>query len=169
MKCCSSCGNPIEENAKFCSVCGASAVTAEKSESEEKNKENQKSDFASKVEETFNNAMNTPETTADYTVEDIESNRVMAILAYIGILVLIPLFAPKAKESPFARYHTNQGLLLFIFHFVVSALGAIPYIGGLLAAAANIIWIIMLVFGVVNVLNGKAKELPVIGKFRILK
>ncbi len=169
MKYCSSCGNPIEEKDKFCSVCGASAVTAEKSKSEENNSKNQKSDFASKVEEAISNAMNTPETTADYTAEDIENNRVMAILAYIGILVLIPLFASKAKESPFVKYHTNQGLLLFIFHFIASALGAIPYLGGLLAAAANVLWIIMLVFGIINVLNGKAKELPVIGKFRILK
>ena len=39
---------------------------------------------------------------------DVQSNKVMAILAYFGILFLIPLLA--AKESAYARYHTNQGL-----------------------------------------------------------
>ena len=36
----------------------------------------------------------------------------MAVLAYFGILVLIPILA--AKESKFARFHANQGLILLI-------------------------------------------------------
>ena len=44
----------------------------------------------------------------------------MAILAYFGILFLIPLFA--AKNDPFARYHTNQGLVLFIFMVIFNIL-----------------------------------------------
>ena len=49
--------------------------------------------------------------------QDVQANKVMAILAYFGILVLIPLFA--AKESPFARFHANQGLILLIAGFVI--------------------------------------------------
>lgn len=39
--------------------------------------------------------------------QDVQANKVMAILAYFGLLVFVPLFA--AKESRFARFHTNQG------------------------------------------------------------
>ena len=49
--------------------------------------------------------------------QDVQANKVMAILAYFGLFVLIPLFA--AKESPFARFHTNQGLILLIAGFVI--------------------------------------------------
>ena len=42
--------------------------------------------------------------------QDVQANKVMAILAYFGLLVFVPLFA--AKESRFARFHTNQGLIL---------------------------------------------------------
>ena len=34
--------------------------------------------------------------------QDVQANKVMAILAYFGLLVFVPLFA--AKESRFARY-----------------------------------------------------------------
>jgi hypothetical protein len=44
--------------------------------------------------------------------DDIEKNKVFAVLAYIGILFLVPLLA--APQSRFARYHTNQGIVLFL-------------------------------------------------------
>ena len=34
---------------------------------------------------------------------DVDTNKIFAVLAYLGILVLVPLLA--AKESRFARYH----------------------------------------------------------------
>jgi hypothetical protein len=39
--------------------------------------------------------------------QDAQDNKIMAILAYLGLLFLVPFLA--AKESPFARFHTNQG------------------------------------------------------------
>jgi len=40
----------------------------------------------------------------------------MAILAYLTWLVLIPLFA--AKESKFARFHCNQGIVLAVAEII---------------------------------------------------
>ncbi|HPL93320.1 MAG TPA: hypothetical protein PLB38_03500 [bacterium] len=45
-----------------------------------------------------------------FTKEDIEKNKVMAILAYI--IWLIPYLG--AKDSKFAMYHAKQGLVLFL-------------------------------------------------------
>ena len=50
--------------------------------------------------------------TAEFEQEDIQKNKVMNILAYIGILVLVPIFA--AKESKSARFNANQGLVILI-------------------------------------------------------
>ena len=119
-----------------------------------------------KVEDQFKNA---PDSTAEYDQADINSNKLMAVLAYIGILVLIPLFA--AKNSKFARFHTNQGVVLLICDILVSIVGGIlasiklGFIGKLLA----IVVFIFAVVGVINAAQGKAKELPFIGKYRILK
>ena len=81
------------------------------------------------LEEKFQAMNNTADTTNEHNPQDIEQNKVMAILAYLGILVLIPLFA--AKESKFARFHTNQGLILcicgIILYFIFRVLLAISW------------------------------------------
>ena len=103
----------------------------------------------------------------------------MAVLAYIGILVLVPLFA--AKESPFARFHTNQGLVLLIVDVIGIVLN---YVLGAIFFAISwkllflttiislVIWLGLLAFsiiGIVNAASGKAKQLPLIGKITLLK
>lgn len=121
--------------------------------------ENEKFDLGDKLEE----LNNTADTTSEYSEEDIANNKVFAILAYIGILFLVPLLA--AKESKFARFHANQGLILFIVEIIVGILSFIPIIGLLLWIAT----IVLAILGIVNAANGKAKELPLIGKFKLLK
>ncbi len=51
---------------------------------------------------------------AEPTVDqkDVEENKIMAVIAYFGILCLIPLLAKK--DSPYAQFHAKQGLVLFI-------------------------------------------------------
>lgn len=126
----------------------------------------------------MNNMFNMEDTTTEYDQQDIQDNKVMAIFAYIGILVLIPIFA--APNSKFARFHSNQGLLLCIacvaYSIVYAVLsGIILAISIFLAPLVAVLGLVELVFlalmiiGIVNVAQGKAKELPVIGKFRILK
>ena len=89
----------------------------------------------------------------------------MAVLAYI--IFLIPLVS--AKDSNFARFHTNQGIVLVIAAVVSAIIAAIPVIGWIIAPVIGIAVTVLAVIGILNALNGKAKELPLIGKFRILK
>lgn len=102
----------------------------------------------------------------------------MAILAYLSILVLIPLFA--AKESKFARFHTNQGLILAIaeiifsiaYSIISSILYAISWRLGFIAtiiSICSIVFLILAIIGIVNAADGKAKELPIIGKYKIIQ
>ncbi len=128
----------------------------------------------------MSNILNTPDTTASYSQQDIDQNKIMGILSYFGILVLIPIFA--AKESPFARFHANQGLVLLVAGILVGmATSLVGMLFGLihidvLTALWNIVsWLIrvamfaLMILGIVNAASGKAKELPLIGNFRILK
>lgn len=126
----------------------------------------------------MSNIFNTPDTTASYAAADVQNNKVMAVLSYIGILVLIPILA--AKESPFARFHANQGLILFLCEIIFAVanmilcvifafLGPLALLWTLVAALVNIAFLVLLILGIVNAAQGMAKELPLIGKFRILK
>ena len=117
---------------------------------------------------------NTKDYTEEFDPQDIEQNKLMAVLAYLSWLVLIPLFA--AKESKFARFHCNQGIVLAIAEIAVwivfGILRRLPLIGWLFAiieALISLACFVLAVIGIVNAVNGKAKELPFVGGFRILK
>ncbi|MDR2233626.1 MAG: hypothetical protein LBE56_10965 [Tannerella sp.] len=103
--------------------------------------------------------------------KDAEDNKIMGVLAYLGILFLVPLLA--AKDSPFARYHTNQGVILFIYSIVVTIvgmiLGFIPFIGWIISLVLYLSVLVLLVIGVINAFQGATKPLPVIGNFTIIK
>ena len=125
-----------------------------------------------KVEDAFNHFNDTADDTSHYTKKDIADNKVIAFLSYIGILVLIPIFA--GKDSKFARFHANQGLALLITYCALAIGSTILTIisRGILDFISSIVYIAYLVYviiGIVNVVKGKAKELPIIGSFKILK
>jgi uncharacterized membrane protein len=125
----------------------------------------------------------TADTTAQFDPKDIEQNKVMALLSYLGILVLVPLLA--AKESRFARFHAGQGLNLLIalvaweivHHVLMAVFRAILLpdawrvysLIGTLLSLVYIVFTILAIIGIINALNGKAKELPLIGKYKLLK
>lgn len=101
-----------------------------------------------------------------YTPEDIEKNKTMAGLAYL--LFFLPLIA--CPESRYAKFHANQALLLLITGIVGNViLGIIPVIGWMLMPIFGIGVLILGIMGLVNGFGGKAKQLPLIGKFTILK
>lgn len=124
--------------------------------------------------ETLNDLNNTKDSTADFDQQDIQNNKAMGILAYISWLVLIPLLA--AKDSKFARFHCNQGLVLAIAEIAVwvvfGILSGFPLIGrifGIIEGLISLVCLIFAVLGIINAANGKAKELPIIGSIKILK
>ena len=173
---CINCGAQMEDGTKFCPSCGAD----QSPDTQQQNTQTPppEPDIQAKAEEAWKKFSDTEDTSAEYDKKDVEDNKIMAVLAYLGILFLVPLLA--APNSKFARFHANQGIVLAItevaYSIVYSILAAIfsmiPVLGGILTVVLGLVWIVFLVFvilGIVNAVNGKAKELPVIGKFRILK
>ena len=126
------------------------------------------------------NILDMPDTTSYFSRSDIKSNRLMAVLSYLSVLVLIPVFA--AKNSPYARFHASQGvnlLILSVLWAIVSGIiGAI--VGAIGTVVLSVLWgivfwvitialVLMMVIGILGALQGRARELPLIGGFRILK
>lgn len=92
----------------------------------------------------------------------------IAIFAYLGILIIIP-FLTDSQKDPFVKFHLKQGVTLLIFDaigwIVGIAIGWIPFFGGLITSLWAIFSIVFVIVGVLNVLNGQEKELPLIGKY----
>ncbi len=168
---CGKCGAQVQDGVKFCQGCGAAVEIPVENNAQQAAPQN---DFSQKIQ----NLNNTADTTAEFDAQDINSNKAMAILAYFGPLVLIPIFA--AKGSKFARYHSNQGLVLLLaaiaYGIVYNILSAIIlaiswrlYFVVSIIGLVSIVITVLAIIGIINAATGKAKELPLIGKFKILK
>ena len=97
---------------------------------------------------------------------DIEQNKTMAGLAYF--IFFLPLLT--CPDSQYGKFHANQGLLLLILGFAGSfILGIIPIIGWILLPFFGIGVFVLVIMGLINGLGGKVKELPLIGKYRLIK
>lgn len=125
------------------------------------------------------------DSTAEFTKEEIDAGKAMAVLSYIGILCLIPYFAEK--NNKYVRYHAVQGLNLFLVSLIVSVAAAvlafvgaflalIPILGFILFAIISLVCSLLPlgtfaleIMGVVYAFQDKAKELPIVNKFKIIK
>lgn len=166
---CPKCGQQVADGTAFCNRCGTPINNSNPT---------YQAQPQSNASQKLGDILNTKDTTYAFNRADIENNKILALFSYIGPLVLVPLLA--ARDSAYARYHANQGLILLIAGLVVSVaeaiigwvLGGIPVIGTIWSIITWVISVLMLalaVIGVVNAIQGKAKELPLIGKFRIIK
>ena len=171
---CEKCGTKVDEGTKFCPSCGNPMEAPALEQQAQTQQNTAQTDFSAK----FANLNNTTDTTAEFDQADITNNKAMGILAYLGPLVFIPMFA--AKGSKFARFHANQGLTLFIacgawsivysiLNWIILAISwRLYFISGIIGLC-SLVFLVLAVLGIVNAANGRAKELPVIGKFKFLK
>ncbi len=100
-------------------------------------------------------------------VIDAEKNKWIAALAYI--LFFIPLLT--AKDSKFAMYHANQGLILLLSAIVINVVGSIiPVIGWfIILPIGNLVVFIYFIIGLINTLKLEMKPLPLVGGIDIIK
>lgn len=110
---------------------------------------------------------------------DIENNKIISGLSYLGILFFLPLVA--APNSRFGKFHANQSLVLLISSVCVQILSyafsffynILPWsLYKLLRSVPKLLSFVILIafiYGLVTALMGKAKEIPVIGSIKIIK
>lgn len=92
-----------------------------------------------------------------------KNNTVMAVLSYIGPLVIISYLA--GKDDPFVRFHAKQGMIVFGLEIIIWVLGSMMYGLWMIMNLLNLATLILSIIGIINAVNGNQKELPVIGGF----
>ena len=110
----------------------------------------------------------------NFDKKDIEQNKAMAVLSYI--IPPVPYFVEN--KSKWVKYHAIQGMNLFIVYIIlalaVSVINSLllypfDYLKTILRTFLNVFISVFALIGIVNVCNNKAKELPLINKFKIIK
>ncbi len=90
-------------------------------------------------------------------------NTLMAILAYIGPLVIVSYLT--AKDDSFVKFHIKQGLVLFVLEVIVWILGMLIWGIWPLIQILHLALFIWSIIGIVNAVQGKEKSLPITGKY----
>lgn len=99
---------------------------------------------------------------------DISDNRYLCILCYLGPLLLIPFFL--RKDSPFVRFHVNQGLLLLIAEILIPiAANFVPFLGWAVNLAGWLFSLVCFFKGVSSAIQGRFDKLPLIGDIQLIK
>lgn len=85
------------------------------------------------------------------------------ILAYLGILVLIPLLLKK--DDKFIHHHSKQGLVLLIAWIAIGIFTMVPLIGWIFGPLIYLVLIVFWIIAIIKVATGQLWVLPIIGKF----
>lgn len=94
--------------------------------------------------------------------QDKTNNKLMGILAYLGVLIIIP--ALISRDNTFVKFHIKQGLVLIVLELITSIITRFP-LGGLVSPILGIATLVLIIIGILNVLHNKTQELPLIGQY----
>ena len=132
----------------------------------------------------------TPKAKGGYTDKEIKEGKSIAWLSYFGLLALIPYFAQK--DNKYTHAHAIRGLNLLIVDIAWGVLmgiltsvikieqtsyilgypytyAATPWWLSLISAAGYIFICVVSIMGIVYSCQGKVKDLPLVGKIKIIK
>lgn len=87
----------------------------------------------------------------------------VAYLTWIGFIVAL-----CAGDKKGANFHLNQALLCLAGFTIGSIIMVIPFVGWILGGLWNILMFVCWILGLVAAINEEEKEIPVLGKLKIL-
>ena len=120
-----------------------------------------------------------------YSLEEIESGKALSIISYL--IPLVPFIL--SKKNNYVKFHTLNGMnILFTYLIFLIIKRTLSYIFGtpcdlvsglkciilpislrIFFAFINMIFSFIILYGVLNVCNNKAKEIPIISKIKLFK
>lgn len=166
MRDCPKCGSYVPEGKFACPACGRIAVGISNDVSRGVKSDRQRTGSAKRntvpgLGDTYENQNHS----ADMPVM---TKRIFCAAAYFGFFFFLPLIAlPNSEE---AKFHANQGLVLFLFGLLLNGIAAATStVLGSVFEVLVVLHPLLMVYGASNAIKGNMTELPLIGKFKILK
>lgn len=185
MKICPKCGNQIGDEAFFCNNCGFSFSESSGGSTQEGTDNISGTNTENTAQQGMNgqntqgqyqqNAYRQPymnydpkDHTGEFDPRDIEDNRLFASLPYFfGILgILAALLVP---ESAFTRFHVKAEIKLVIASVIVCLAFIVPVLGWIVGGVCLTVLAVIKIIAIVWVLQGKAKDLPIISSIGFLR
>lgn len=138
-----------------------------------------------KIKEKILILLETTDHTEEFSLNEIESGKALSIVSYL--IPIVPFIL--SKKNNYIHFHTINGMnLLFTYLIFLIIKRTLSYIFGtpcdlvsgikcmilplslkILFALINMIFSLIVLLGLLNVCNNKAKELPLINKIKFFK
>ncbi len=93
--------------------------------------------------------------------------KVTGVFAYLGLIFWLIGFFAGDKEG--AKFHLNQGLVLFVANVILGVVAIIPILGTIVSMVGSIALMVFGIMGIVSAVKEEEKPLPLIGKIQLLK
>lgn len=95
------------------------------------------------------------------------SKKVTDVVAYLTWIGLIIAFVAGDREA--SKFHLNQSLVIWLAGIVLSFIGIVPILGWLVALVGWIFLAVCWFIGIISAASGTEKEVPLLGRFKILQ
>lgn len=185
---CPKCNKTVKDSDMFCSACGEAL---KKKKTNKKKETTNQDEIFNKIGDNLEKILDTEDSSKDYSKKDVNDNKGLALLSYLGPLALVPYFYNKG--SKYVKYHATQGMNLLIVWICYAILSSLLYLVKVTKSCdsylgiftnctkvtpwwirfpVDIIGLILFaisVIGVVYALTGVAKKLPIIDKVTLFK
>ena len=148
------------------------------------NTSNQGPDIADKTIDAVEGFMDTVDHKKEFSEEEVKLHKTKAMVSYVPLISLIFILTKKTKQSAYLKFHANQGLVITIMWAIVSVIeGVLSAIfssdsmlrdttPGWVSFTSYLLYCICFlatIYGIINTYNDSSKEVPLIGKIKILK
>ena len=167
---CVKCGAKVDDGIRFCPYCGAEIPLGQGQYDQQSQDQGWQGQYSQQGPYDQSGE-------GYFHPEDVRANKVMAVMSYIGIVVLSPLLAGN-KSSEYLRHHINQGLAIWIGSILADILSGEGFLGfalfssfwplDLVGDILSLVFLILMIVGIVDACRGVRRELPVVGAFKIL-
>ena len=128
-------------------------------------------DSIDKINEKIDNIVNS-ESHDEFSKKEITDYNSSAMLCYLPFICIYFILTNAYKKSEYLKFHCNQGLIVtcfyiitYIFNKTFGTISFINFIGFIL----YFICILLSLFGIINTNNRESKEIPIIGKIKLIK
>lgn len=99
--------------------------------------------------------------------EEKMDKKTTGIVAYITWIGWIVAFFAGDKEG--AKFHLNQALVIWLGFIIVNIVMQITIVGAIIGLVGWVFLIVCFFIGLISACKGEEKEIPLLGKIKILK
>lgn len=168
MKNCPVCNAQLNDDAVFCTQCGAPQQQAQQPGAEQAGQaytapQNNYNPYAAPV------YSDPYDHTAEMDPQDISENKVFAMCVYLlgWIGIVIALLA--SRDSKYIAFHVRQALKIEVTSIISVVMAIVPILGWIAFAVCAVILLVLRIIAFFQICSGKAKEPAIVRSLGFLK